>query len=112
RNSRSAAAGSRSFRSASVIGSAADSLRPAIDTQATDAAVGKNVESHVRDVAKRLHLILEAVPRMRLQRGLRDELAPGFPVSARVETARAGRVAFEVPRVDLDAPDRPGCAET
>src|SRR5438132_16395 len=99
-------------------------MRMAEEAQARDAAVGKDVEPHVRDALDRGHFVLERVERIGSQRRARDELAPldvgrlkasrsslarrsaDGAKAARVEAAGAGRVAFEVFGVDFDASNR------
>src|SRR5437870_3856770 len=81
---------------------------PTAQPEAADAAVGKDVEAHVGDIADRADLVLERVARVRLQRRPREQLEP-FPrliVPARLEAARARRVPFEMARVDLHPPNR------
>src|SRR5262249_60416323 len=100
------------------------SSRPAEEAQASDAAVRKDIEPHVAHVANRAQLLFERVPRVRLQRRLRQQLAPRRPlqrraeiervvaseskrrVGTRVQAAGTGRVAHEMTRVDLDAANR------
>ena len=89
------------------------SIGPAEQTQAPDAAVGIDVEPHVRDVADAPQLVFEDVPRVRLERRARQELSPLATRRGRasfagraLEAAGARRVALEVARVDFDPPNR------
>src|SRR5207248_1246592 len=93
--------------------------RPAEEAQARDAAVRVDVEADVRRVADRIQLLLEPVPRVRLQRHPRQQLAPRGALAedrrrlaaARLEAARPRRVPLEMTRVDLVATDGPLGAE-
>src|SRR5262249_34187998 len=85
--------------------------RPPEQSQPRDAAIRKNIQPRVSDGVDRPQLVFEQVPRVRLQRRLRQQLDPVLLVVRHVDAARAGRVALEVPRVDDDAADRPGGAE-
>src|SRR5579872_3366046 len=100
----------------------ARSTRAAVQTQAGDAAVRKDVQAHMGHIADRRNFPLERVERIGLQRDARHQLTPCHGVrlksaplrppdalasvsEAGVETARAGGVALEVLRVDVHAPD-------
>ena len=64
-----------------------------MNAQPAHAAVGKDVESHVRDRPDRSRAHREQLTIVRTQLGLRDELFPGARCLQRVE-ALVGLVAY------------------
>src|SRR5207247_6212419 len=103
-----------------------DRIRSSVHPQASTAAVRIDTEAHMRGGVERPDLVLERMPGMGLQRAWWQQLLPQPALvrvhglkehrlivhGAGIKTARGRRIAFEVPRVDLDAPNRAACRKT